>query len=613
MFFKTPHRSGTSWLLPFNLGTRRENRRRALAVLLTFLLFALVYPAAWADPPQWAPGRILVQARSGVDDWRLEDVLARHGARTVSILEKIKVHIVSVPPQAEEAVARALAHNPNIAFAEPDRLLPPGEIHPDDPQYPNQWHLPLMNAPGAWDYTLGDGVVAAVLDTGVDATHADLAGKLVPGWNIYNNNADTSDIYGHGTKVAGVIGAADDDGLGVASLSWNTMIMPVRISRDDGYAYYSTIASGLTWAADHGAHVANISYMVTGSSTVGSAAAYFRERGGVVFASAGNSGALESVLDSETIISVAATTSSDDRASWSSYGDFVDLAAPGAGIVTTMRGGGYASVSGTSFSSPAAAAVGALVLAINPVLSPSRVEQVIESTPVDLGTTGWDIYYGHGRVDALAAILAALETSETADTQAPSAAILAPTGGTVSGDVAVDVSASDNVGVINVALYADGSFVAEDTEPPFQFTVDTLLHGDGSLTLTATALDAAGNQGNSEPVTVTVDNTPDPVDTEAPAVVILNPSDGTTLEKLVRIQMSASDNAGVTRLGCYVDGKLLGETEGDFLSINWNTWKAADGNHTITGEAWDAAGNLAETTITVVKPADTLKTSQNSN
>ncbi len=175
------------------------------------------------------------------------------------------------------------------------------------------------------------------------------------------------------------------------------------------------------------------------------------------------------------------------------------------------------------------------------------------------------------------------------------------------------MSASDNVGVINVALYADGSFVAEDTEPPFQFTVDTLLHGDGSLTLTAAALDAAGNQGNSEPATVTVDNSPDPADTEAPVVVILSPSNGTTLERLVRIQISASDNAGVTRLRCYVDGKLLGEMAGDFLSVNWNTRKAADGNHTITGEALDAAGNQAESTIIVVKPADTLKTSQNSN
>uniref|UniRef100_A0A832A4D0 Peptidase S8 n=1 Tax=Desulfacinum infernum TaxID=35837 RepID=A0A832A4D0_9BACT len=557
--------------------------------------------SAWADKPQWASGRILVQARAGIHEAELDAVLGDHGARRLHALERLRVHVVQVPPQAEEAIARALSKHPKIQFAEPDALIPPDDTIPNDPKYSSQWHLPLMKAPGAWDYTVGDGVIVAVLDTGVDGTHPDLSGKLVPGWNMYDNNADTSDVYGHGTNVAGVVGAAANNALGVASLAWNAKIMPVRISQPDGYAYYSTIASGLTWAADHGARIANISYMVTGSSTVTSAANYFRQKGGVVFASAGNTGALENIAENPSIVSVAATTSSDTRASWSSYGNFVDLSAPGSGILTTARGGNYASVSGTSFSSPAAAAVGALLLSVNPTLSPDLVERILEETAVDLGTAGWDIYYGNGRVNAQAAVLAALQTG-TVDTQAPTVRITAPAGGTkVSGDLAVDVSAEDNVGVERVELYANGVFIAEATAAPYRFTVNTLNFADGALSLTAKAWDKAGNEGRSAAVTVTVDNVPDPVDTQAPVVTITSPANGTKVGKKVTISIKATDNVGVTGIQCFIDGALKASTTGSSLSYTWNTTPAAAGTHTIQAVASDAAGNKGSATVQVIK------------
>lgn len=569
------------------------------ACLAFYLIFGAV--RAWAEKPAFAQGRLLVQARIGVSDAELDDVLSEHGGQRLGTLEKIRVHVVSVPPQAEEAVARALSKHPKIAFAEPDALIPPDDTIPNDPQYASQWHLPLVKAPAAWDYTLGDGVVAAVLDTGVDAAHPDLAGKLVPGWNMYDNNADTSDVYGHGTNVAGVIGAAANNGLGVASLAWNAKIMPVRISQPDGYAYYSTIANGVIWAADHGARVANISYMVTGSSTVTSAANYFRQKGGLLFASAGNTGAFESTPENPSIVSVSATTSSDLKASWSSYGNYVDLAAPGAGILTTARGGGYASVSGTSFSSPAAAGVAALVFSVNPAFTPDQVETVLKQTAVDLGTSGWDTYYGYGRVNAHAAILAALD-AHSVDTQAPTVSITAPAAGAVvSGSVAVDVSASDNVGVERVALYANGQLVAESSEAPYAFSLDTSVFADGSLTLTAKAWDAAGNWASSKAVTITVDNVPDPVDATPPQVKILSPADGAKVSKKVTISMSATDNVKVTALRCYIDGVLKASTTGSSLTYSWNTSSVAAGTHTITAVATDAGGNQGQTSIRVTK------------
>ena len=148
--------------------------------------------------------------------------------------------------------------------------------------------------------------------------------KMVAGWNIYDNNSDSRDVYGHGTKVAGTVAAAGNNGAGVASVAWSCWIMPVRISDPTGWATYSDIASGLTWAADHGARVANISYKVTTSSTVTAAAQYFQGRGGVVASSAGNDALFDASADNPYIITVSATDPNDALYSWSSTGNNVD-------------------------------------------------------------------------------------------------------------------------------------------------------------------------------------------------------------------------------------------------------------------------------------------------
>src|SRR6185369_14948071 len=162
--------------------------------------------------------------------------------------------------------------------AELDRILPPAEVTPNDPWFGSwEWYLTKIGAPAASSTTTGDkSIIIAILDTGVESTHPDLQAKLVPGWNIYDNNSDTRDVYGHGTVVAGTVAASSNNGQGVASIAWNCPIMPVRISALDGTAAYSAMAIGLTWAADHGARVANLSYMASNSSTVRSAASYFQ-------------------------------------------------------------------------------------------------------------------------------------------------------------------------------------------------------------------------------------------------------------------------------------------------------------------------------------------------
>ena len=221
------------------------------------------------------------------------------------------------PMQANESriYAGASGNRPEIEFAELDHILPPAQQRiPNDPFYndPNAWALQKINGPEAWFTSTGSpSIIVAILDTGVDGTHPDLAANMVPGWNIYNNNADTSDVRGHGTMVAGTAAASSNNSIGVASVAWGCKIMPVRISDSNGYATVSDIANGLTWAANHGARVANISFNANGYSTVSSAANYFQSKGGVVAVAAGNEGLSVQTVDDRYMLTVGATDSLD--------------------------------------------------------------------------------------------------------------------------------------------------------------------------------------------------------------------------------------------------------------------------------------------------------------
>jgi hypothetical protein len=381
--------------------------------------------------------------------------------------------------------------------------------------------------------------------------------------------------------------------------------MPIRISAPDGYASWSTVASGLNWAANNGAKVANISYMVHGSSTVQSAAQYMKSKGGVVVNSAGNTGAFDGSAASDAMISVSATNSSDTRTSWSTWGAHVDLAAPGEGIWTTTSSGGYGSVSGTSFSSPLTAGVVALMMAANPSISPSQVESTLKSTAVDLGTAGYDQYHGYGRVNAASAVQAAAQT-RVSDTQPPTAAISSPGGGSkVQGLVPVNVSASDNVGVSRVELLVNGALLATDTTSPYGFSWDTTKLADGNANLVARAFDAAGNSTSSTSVGVTIANAvaaATPVaDTTPPTVTISNPPNGSRVNGFVTVNVSSADNTGVASLSLSIDGSVKFTGNVASTSYKWNTKSTKVGSHTISAVATDRAGNRTTQTIQVTK------------
>lgn len=568
----------------------------SLAVtLLSLAGLAVFVPDAGAQPPARAvPAQVLVQFRPGVSDAQAQAVINAHQGRSVRQIPQIRVHMVALPAAGTEAAfAQAFKNRPEVLGAEVNRLVPHADLVPNDPFYPSQWHLAKIQGPAAWSVTAGStSVIVAVLDTGVDGTHPDLSPKMVAGWNIYDNNSDSRDVYGHGTKVAGTVAAAGNNSTGVASVAWGCWIMPVRISDPTGWATYSNIASGLVWAADHGARVANISYKVTTSSTITAAAQYFQGQGGVVTSSAGNDAIFDASADNPYIITVSATDPNDALYSWSSTGNNVDVAAPGC-VYTTFSGGGYGSACGTSFSAPIAAGVAALVLSVKPLLSPGEVTSVLRSSADDLGTAGWDASFGAGRVNAARAVAQAGGGSPppAADIQRPSVAFTSPAAGaTVSNTVTLAVSASDNVGVTSVTIAVDGATTCLFSAAPFSCSWNTKNVVSGAHTLTATAKDAAGNLATAS-VTVTVSNAA--ADTTLPTVTITSPKTGNTVSGNVTVTVSYSDNVGVVRVELAADGTPTATATSAPFTTRWNSQKALRGTHTLQVKAFDAAGNYS--------------------
>ncbi len=580
----------------------RLNSPYAIAFLSIAAALACGRAAAQPAGVDFAPGRILVMPRAGMPDAAMDKILKEQGGGKARRVGKSELRIVDLPAGSERRMVEQLKRNPHVEFAELDKIVRP-EMVSNDPFLGSEWHLNKIGAMAAWDIASGVGVTVAILDTGVDGTHPDLSSRMVPGWNVYDNNSNTADVYGHGTKVAGTAAAAFNNSIGVAGVAGNAKIMPIRISATNGGASLSAMAQGLTWAADNGARVANISYVCADSPTVLSAASYFKSKGGLVTSAAGNYSVQESFAATSEMIPVSSVDSSDIKASSSSYGPYVSMSAPGVGIYTTTRGGGYASVSGTSFASPVTAGTVALMMAANTTLSNTVIEGLLYSNAVDLGAAGRDNLYGYGRVNAERAVLAAKAAVSTVDSTPPIASITAPfTNSTVTGLIPVNVNASDNVGVTKVELRVNGVLTSTDSLAPFAFSWNSAAVTNGMKSLVATAYDAAGNATNSTAVDVNVSNSA-MVDTQAPVVVISNPLDGSQVTGMVGIRVSVSDNGDTTGISqtLYIDGQAVISSSGTLLTYNWNARKTSSGSHTIQAVARDAAGNTTARSVTVRK------------
>ena len=261
----------------------------------------------------------------------------------------------------------------------------------------------------AWEYTRGDpNLVIAVLDSGIDP-HPEIAGRILPGLNVPDGNTATADECNHGTHVAGILAAAGNNGTGIAGVTWNAKLLPVVVVNGCS-GFESNVAAGLTWAADQGAKLINMSLQFNVGSTVFlQAVQYAHAQGALMCAATGNSNSSLLAFParwSETL-AVAATDNRDTRATYSNYGAETDIAAPGTNVWSLSAGvGGYTLKSGTSMATPHVTAVAALLWSYDPSLTRDEVRNYLLSTARDLGTPGTDIYFGAGRLDAAAALAA---------------------------------------------------------------------------------------------------------------------------------------------------------------------------------------------------------------
>lgn len=556
----------------------------------------------------FVPGRVLVKYRSGVSTLHAHKLLMSAGAHHNREVARLGVHVFDLPADAnEEEMLKTLRGQPDVEFAELDYILYPDIMTPDDPLYSSQWHLPKVSCPEAWATTLGsEQITIAICDTGIDANHPDLESKLVPGWNVVDNNSNTSPVSAHGTWTAGTAAATGNNAIGVASPALNCRIMPIRVSSlSNGAALISDMAEAVVWAADHGARVASLSYMAGASSMIHEAGGYIQSKNGLLVCSSGNTGTFNPVLDSPNIIVVGATNQNDEVASFSTTGTYVDLSAPGVGIMTTAPGGAYQLVSGTSFSTPLVAGAVALMLSVKPDLAPAQIDNILKVTSDDVNHDGWDPGYGWGRLNverAVGVVQSLLDGS--ADTAPPAVKFIQPQrGGDLSGIVGISTGEMiqaqviDDAKVAEVTLIADGVGVGVDDASPYVFSWDTSSFADGSEhTLTIVARDFDGNTA----IVSTIARMRLGFDATPPVAEITSLKDGECVSGNTRISVSATDNLNVARVELFIDNQLVAQSDTPSFTMKWLANRASRGPHTLQAIAYDQAGNIGISSVITV-------------
>jgi serine protease len=353
-----------------------------------------------AESANTIPGEIAVDLR---DDDTEADVaaidaeggIAMHPASAWSATHD-KIEIADVDPARESAILDVLSRDPRVEHAEPMALYRASFV-PNDPLYASkQWHLKRVGAEKAWEYTCGQGVTVAVIDTGIAcfddgpfSRGTDLSGtRCGGGWNFVDDNARAADDHGHGTHVAGTIAQTTNNGMGTAGLAYCATLMPIKVLSRQGFGSTANVAEGIRYAADEGAQVINLSLGgPIRSQILEDAVNHALAKGVVIVAAAGNSGrSVGYPAAYPGVIAVSATDDKDNIARFSSRGPQVGLAAPGVAVTqqTVCNGGKdkcevFGTFNGTSMASPHVAGVAAMVEALG-VTDPAAVRDALESS-----------------------------------------------------------------------------------------------------------------------------------------------------------------------------------------------------------------------------------------
>ena len=504
---------------------------------------------AKARGPEFVQGEVLVKFKAGVNKAAIAAVHRRHGTATIYTSPFARFKRVRTPKGKTVAqMVAALRKEPSVEYAEPNSICHAFMI-PNDPYYPDQWHLddssqsnPYGGANGgginvepAWDVSQGEGVIVAVIDTGVayEDYHGykqapDLANtSFVAGYDFVGDDTHPNDDDGHGTHVTGTIAQSTNNATGVAGVAFKCSIMPVKVLNKRGIGTAATVAQGIYFAADNGAKVINMSlgWPVTNGvpydpgDTVRNAVAYAYNQGVTIVCASGNDGqdavGYPAAYD-DYCIAVGATRYDETRPAYSNYGSSLDIVAPGGdvgvdqnndtyadGVLqntfgTDPKDFGYWFYEGTSMAAPHLSGVAALIIALG-VTDPDDVRFILESSAEDKGDPGWDSQYGHGLVDALAAVLAAGPPNQppTVSITTPAHGATFETGATITfAGTATDPEDQDLSSTIEWTSDRDGLIGTGAS-------IDASL-SDGAHVITASVTDSGGATATAA-VTIGVD------------------------------------------------------------------------------------------------------------
>ena len=513
---------------------RTHRMLRGVLALLVVLSFT---PGAWArsmDVPPGAgstwgsgvaeqPGSVIVAYDAGARS-AAERSAASLGAKQLRRARTGGFTVFTVPAgMTADGLAGRLAGLPGVRYAEPNDTIR-ALVTPTDPDFSLQWGMTRIGGPDAWDVERGAGTVVAVVDTGVDLAHPEFVGRLdtVNDYDFINDDTTAQDDEGHGTHVAGIVAAAlnntNTGSKGVVGAAPAATILPLKVLAADGTGTADAAADAIRWAADKGAGVINMSLGSKNySQTVDEAVQYAVGKDVVVVAATGNDGkrGVQYPAALPNVIGVASTTSTDARSSFSNYGPGTDICAPGSVIYSTLWNAGstYGYASGTSMATPHVAGVVALIRSQNPTWTRTQVEARLIATAEDLGVAGYDEYFGHGLVQADAAVGAPLPPPNTAPVAAADAyatledtakVVAAP--GVLGNDT--DADAGDTLTAVKetdpshgtVALSANGAFTY--TPDPDWYGTDTFTYRayDGELYSAPATVSITVQEVNDPPV-----------------------------------------------------------------------------------------------------------------
>ncbi len=360
------------------------------------------------ERPHYPDGEVVIQLNRQID---IEGWLETHP--NFALKKRFKpYYVVKHQTLSTESAIEALEKEEDIVSAEPNYYYDKqqaGITVPNDEFYKDyQWNLFQIKAEQGWNITGGEEqVILAILDTGIDPNHADISGRLIEGFNAFDETNNANDGNGHGTHVAGIAAAVTNNVTGIAGISWYNSVMPVKVLDDNGQGSLFEIAAGIRWATDNGAKVINMSLGDSQSSNIlHEAIRYAYERDVLLIAASGNDNVPTPMYPAayEEVLAVSAVDHRSTKAIFSNYGNHIDVAAPGHHIPSLFPGGEYVFMSGTSMAAPHVAGLGALIRSIRTDLTHLEVMEIIRQTADDLGPVGFDPFYGYGQINVATAL-----------------------------------------------------------------------------------------------------------------------------------------------------------------------------------------------------------------